>query len=528
MIVIILAIGLVSCGSKYSNILDGTWYEQEENGSVLVISGNEITYEKNDMQYTSKFDTKETDKAIQIYPLSEDFVLEDLTYYFEDYSILGHMRTKAGANNFISVMYGKGVYISPEPVKGELIDNTDVDAPKSISDYHIKSLYFTFNNVASDSSEESDEPDRLTGRFEYALERDDDGEWLLSSLFCQDIIVSDEWVSSLGDIINELNVAAFNGFDKRIYMLSDEHPDYTIDIEFVSGESIYSSANGDFVTDAWYVVQNKLSDELFDAIINGGYDPNTDTFHTTQPIKRIGLSEEEQDSFGISTEEKRIEKDGKKYTYKNYVDYILFTGGDRSHSSLFETLNDINDQISSSAKEDLEYYFTIMEDVPAAERADVEDIYCYSFYQIDRLHSDEKLFWFRLSSGHSSNVLSQEYNTFSYNRYCFDPNTGKRVSPVQLFTNQDWFEADLIKRLLDVYKEGEVHNIIDSPEFRTSLHNMLTEPDIYGYVEWEPGYHFFTIYIPDDLISVLDYRVELQYYYDEYQQQLNDDYTATW
>lgn len=525
--IITLLLVLVSCGSKYSNILDGTWYEQEENGSVLVISGNEVTYSKNDIQYTSKFDAKETEKSIQIFPVSEDFVFEDLTYYYEDYSILGHMRSAQGASSFISVIYGKGVYISPEPVQGEIIDNTDLDAPKIISDYSISSLYFTYNAVP-DTSEDNDDSNIINGRFEYELKTNDEGIWLLSSLFCQDIIVSDEWVSHLGEFIETIDIAAFNGFDKRIYMLSDDYPDYTIDIEFDTGERIHSSANGEYIADTWYSVQDKLSEELFNAVVNGGYDPVTKAFHTTQPIKRIGLSEGDQDSFGISTEEKRIEKNGKKYTYRNYVDYILFVGGDKSHASLLEALDVINDQITSSAKDDLERHYLAMEDIPASERKDIEDIYCYSFYQIDRLHSDEKVFWFRLSSGHSSNLLSQENNNFSYKRYCFDPNTGKRISPAQLFDNQDWFEADLIKRLLDVYKEGEVHNAIDSSEFRTSVHNMLTEPDRHGYIEWEPGYHYFTIYIPEELIPVLDYRVELQYYYDEYQQQLSDEYTGIW
>ena len=66
LMIITLLLVLVSCGSKYSNILDGTWYEQEENGSVLVISGNEVTYSKNNIQYTSKFDAKETEKSIAV------------------------------------------------------------------------------------------------------------------------------------------------------------------------------------------------------------------------------------------------------------------------------------------------------------------------------------------------------------------------------------------------------------------------------------------------------------------------------
>jgi len=527
--VIIFLFGCSSCSSKYSNILDGTWYEQNENGSILNIIGNEIKYTKDDLEYICKFDAKETEKYIQIIPLDESFILDDLTYYYDDFSLLGHIRSSKDSN-YSSVVYGKGIYIAPEPVQGEFIDKTDADAPKSISDYTIKSFYFVYNIVPGEGDIESDESKSTQyGKYEYSINKNEAGNWLLSSLFCQDIIVDDDWVQSFGGLIEELDIAAFNGYDKRIYMLSDDYPDYTIDIVFVSGETIHSSANSNYVTDAWYSVQNKLSEELFSAVVNGGYDPKTNDYHTTQPIKRVGLSEEEQNTFGISIEEKRIEKDGKKYTYRNYVDFNLFSGGDKSYSDLLQSLNIINEQISSSAKEDLENYFLYMEDIPADERKDVEDIYSYSFYQIDRLHSDEKLFWFRLSSGHSSNLISQDNNnSFTYNRYCFDPNTGKRISPAQLFTNKDWFEADLIKRLLELYKEGEVHDAIDSFEFRSSLHNMLSEPDTFGYIEWEPSYHYFTVYIPYDLIPVLDYKVEVQYYYDEYQQELNDEYAGIW
>ena len=530
---VLFSLTLVSCGSRYSDVLDGTWYEQKENGALLIISGSELTYKEEDYFQTSKFDAKESDRSIQIIPVDEGFIFEDITYYFDDYSILAHSKSIKGNAGYVSVLFGKWIYIAPEPVSGELIDKTDPDAPKEISDYTVTSMDISFNvvpkPVEEDDPQEETDSDIQYGKYEYSL-RVEDGRGTLSSLVCPDVIVSEKWISDFGELIKELGIVALNGYDKRTYMLSDEFPDYTIDIMFDSGESIHSSANGGYITDIWYSIQKELQKSLMEAIVAGGYDLKTGEFHTTQPLKRIGMSDSDSDLFGISVEEKRIEKDGKKYTYKNYVDYRLFTGGDSAHSSLVQSLKEINDYISTSANKVLEENFTAMEEVPAEERSGVEEIYCYGFYQIDKLHSDQKIFWFRLSSGNSTNLPSDTAvnNTFSYKRYCFDPNTGRRISPGELFVNQDWLEADITQRLLEIYKEGPAHDKIDSSEFRNAIHNMLSDPETYGFIEWELSYHYLIIYIPEELIPELDYRVELQFYYDKYQDQLSDDYTDIW
>ena len=532
--IVVFSLSLVSCSSKYDDVIGGTWYEQCEDGGTLLISGNQVTYNKGNIQQTSKFDVQESDKSILLIPVEQDFIYEDITYYFDDYSMLCYTKATSGGKGYISVLYGRGIYIAPEPNPGDLIDNTNDSAAKSISEYSIRSMRLSFNVVSqnneSDEGGEESEQYMDIGKYEYLLTTSEEGNAVLTSLYCPDVFVTDEWLSQLSDLVEELNIVALNGYDKRVYMLSDEYPDYTIDIDFISGESIHSSANSIYIVDSWYPIQKALNDLLYSAVLDGGYDPETGEFHTTQPIKRIGMSEKDIDMFGISTEEKRIEKNGKKYTYNNYVDYIVFSLGNSSHTSLNQSLKEINENIISSANADLEEHFSIMENVPAEDRKNIDNIYCYGFYQIDKLHSDSLLFCFRLSSGYSSNLITENsvQNSFSYSRYCFDSETGKRISPSQLFINIDWFEADIITRLLDVYKEGAVYDRINSTEFRSELHNMLFEPETYGYVEWEPNYHFFTIYIPESLIPELDYRAELQFYYDEYQDQLSDAYTSIW
>ena len=530
-ILLCLVFSLTSCAARYSDVLDGIWYEQVSDGGVLEIKGSQITYSDRSGDYSTSFKAEEVGDTIVITPENEDFFFSDITYYRDDYSVLCHTGSPQVRDTYYSVTFRRGVYIEPEPVAGDVIDHTDENAVKDFDDYSfsVLSVKFFQQELQSEEGEEDDKSVTVPGEYEYTLTVSEDGTGRLVSSAFPEVAVKAERISQVAQLIKESGIASHNGYDCRIYQLEKGEKDYTLDISFRSGEKLYSSANGRFVTERWDAFQTDLQDLLFSIVVEGGYDPETGDFHSTEPMKRIGMSEASQDRFSISTSEQRIEKEGKAYTYVNYVDYVTFTGGDNAHSALVAKLKEMNEEFRKRSEKELEDQYDLMEAVPSSQRTG-DDITVYSFYSVDTLHSDPMIFWFRISEGHGNTLGVGPYGTsvYMYERYCFDSQTGERVSVSDLFNDETSLEEEIIRRMLEVFSGGDHEEYLRSGEFRQGLHDMLTDPETYGYIEWEPSYNALTVFIPQQLTPDFEYRVDLLFYYDDYQEMLSDRYTSVW
>ena len=535
LVVFIIGCVLCSCGSRYSDILDGIWYEQRTNGGVLEINGTNMTYSINGNTYSSSFKAEEQNGAIILLSDEELFYFYDVTCYPDDYSILCHTRPDSDGTGYQALSFRRGVYIEPEPSAGDVIDLSNEDADRVFEDYSFSSMtvrYFVQTDNSADDNGDSDEIGSEEesidpGYFTYSLSVLDDGTGTLESDHYPKVSVSSDEIDQIIELLKKSEIAALNGYDVRIYQLPEGEPDYTADIEMKSGIHFHSSANGKYVLDRWTEFQSQLDTLLFSIVENGGFDPDTGDFHPTTPMKRIGLPDSEMFSFSI--DEKRIEREGKAYEYTNYVDYVVFAGGDSEHTALCETLYSMNSLFENISNEELNNQEELMENVPADQRSG-DDITVYSFYSIDTIHSDQVLFWFRISEGHGNSLGIGEYgtSTYQYERFAFDSETGKRVNVSDLFSKPEMLEEEIISRLIGTFSGGPHEAYLRSSDFRTSLHYMLAEPEEYGYIEWEPSYQGLTVYLPQSLTPDFDYRLDIMFYYEDYQDILSDRYTRIW
>ena len=529
---------LCSCNNRYADVLDGIWYEQKTDGGILEIKGNNITYTIAGKNYSSSFKAEEQNGAILLYADEELYYFYDITCYPDDYSILCHTRPDSeGGQGYQALSFRRGVYIEPEPSAGDVIDLTDENADKLIEDYSFSSLNVQYYVIPEESGDETDPQDgtdseehlTASGAYSYSISVFEDGSGVLQSDHYPDIALSADKIAQIADLLKECELAALNGYDIRIYQLEEGQADYTIDMEMDSGAHFHSSANGKYVLKRWSDFQQKLDELLFSFVVNGGYDPESGAFHPTTPMKRIGLPNSSMNLFSFSIDEKRIEREGIAYDYTNYVDYVVFSGGDDAHKNLRETLYSLNSTFEQISNAELSNQTELMENVPSSQRTG-DDITVYSFYSIDTLHSDQLLFWFRISEGHGNSLGIGEYgtSTYIYERFAFDSETGKRVNVSELFIDTEYLEDEIIYRLVSSFIGDSHENYLKSTEFRDALHNMLYEPEIYGYIEWEPSFQGLTIYLPQSLTPDFDYRLDIMFYYEDYQNMLSDRYTSVW
>ena len=303
-----IAVFLVSCG-KYDNQKSesnpaptgtqgnspiGTWYEQSENAARLEISKRTITYYSGNSDYTDKtaYSLKQEKDFLRLETEEEFFVYEDMYYDAQqDMLICYTMSHMDGDGGHHRVEFCRNEYVAPPaPTYDPPVDLSDPNAPKEFADLTIRSMEVSFYDEGMPydaSSNMAMEPPYADDYF-YSLNILEDGTGLVSSSYCQEIDISKETVDILQQYVKENDLGQINGIDIHTEGLPYGSPDYTVEIELMSGETIYSSANGEDVPEIWRVFQGQMHHLLFDAFVNAGYNYGTGEFHSTKPMKRIG------------------------------------------------------------------------------------------------------------------------------------------------------------------------------------------------------------------------------------------------
>ena len=514
--------------------LIGTWYEQELNGGVLVVTEKKLTYTHYDYTFEVNYKTKKSGGKIEVIPDDEYWVYIDILYDPEEDVLTGHdLPHTDGDGGYHLHTFLKTEYVAPPPpVYGERTDNTDPDAPKEFADYTVKTLSLKVMEPRQDSGDMApEEPDQ--GYYEYELTVGEDGAGTLASDFCRTVPFGEEKQAALSELLAQSALATLNGLDVWTEEMPEDTPYYELSIGFADGETFSSRANGPDVSAVWETDGRTLHKFLFDTFVEAGYNPWSGEFHTTDPMKRIGRPDDFVPRWQITKEPERIERTGTAYPYEIHSEYPVFTAEGDAPEALMETLNALTEDWKEQAERDLEEMDAVMAGATKSDRKKSDRWYAYSFYAPERISSDDLLLKMFVSEGHANSLGLGPYDHGYYPnwRYNIDPRTGKILSAADFFNDADALEALVLELLCRQYSSESSVAFFRSEEQRAVLHDALTKPESEGGVGVVPGYGSLDLYfehMEKDENGDSRYPYQLQIWYEDVQDLLNDDYMSEW
>ena len=549
----------------------GTWYEQAPNGSTLVIGKDKIRYFSGNSDYTQECDLKIVQEASQVLlETKEDdwFVYVDMSYDREKDMVTGHtMPHMDGDGGYHLVEFLRTEYVPPAPpVYDPPVDNSDPDAQKEFADLTIRSMRVSFYDGGiyqpPDSSMAQEHP--YADEYSYDLTVLEDGTALVSSSFCREIDIPKKTVDKLQKLIKDTDLGAVNGIDIHTEGLPYDAANYELEMELASGETIRSSANGDNVPANWTAFQEPMHHLLYYAFVDAGYKDGSGAFHSTKPMKRVGIGNapapyqtwqpwvhendipNDEDGLdvngnplnanviedhGIIRDSVRIEPDWKKsYDYDLHTSYMTFASGDGKYPALLKTLQGIGEYYRIKAEQSLKEDYEMMEAVPKSTWSKADRRYCYSFYSAEYDRNFGNIYYFLMSEGHANSmgVGKYGYGYYPYMRYNIAVDTGKNLSISDLFISEEETCRILVELMRDRYSDyREVGQYIHSDAFPEDLKNYVSRPAPEG-ISFCPGYDGVEIYFPSEFFPMADYTVTETLYYDEVQDVLSDTYATVW
>ena len=553
---------------------EGTWYEQDLNGGTLVIGKDKIKYFSGNSDYTDESDLKivKNGSEILLETAEEWFVFVDMSYDRETDTVYGHtMPHMDGDGGYHLITFKRTEYVPPAPpVYDPPVDNSDPDAQKEFADLTIRSMKVSFYDEgvyhSPDSSMAAEPP--YADEYSYDLTVQEDGTALVSSSFCQEIDLPKRTVEKLQALIDEADLGAINGVDIHTEGLPYDAANYELELELASGETIRSSANGDNVPANWTSFQEPMHHLIFYAFIDAGYNYSGGAFHSTKPMKRIGIGNapepfrgwdsgsamgmtgfddgsgeealdvngnplhaNDPEPLGIIRDSVRIEPDWKKaYDYDLHTSYMTFSSEDGKHPALLKTLQEISAGYKAKAEQSLKEDYETMEAVPKSVWSKADRRYIYSFYSAEYDRNYGSIYFFFVSEGHANSLGVGKYGHGSYPqyRYNIDVDTGKILSVSDLFVSEEEACRVITEAMREKYGTySEVGKYVNGDEFPENLKNYVNRPGPEG-ISFYAKYDGVELYFPAELFPMADYQVTETIYYDELQDVLGDTYTTVW
>ncbi len=371
------------------------------------------------------------------------------------------------------------------------------------------------------------------GTYSYDLSVLTDGTARVSSSFCKEIALSEEAVDQLQALAREADLGALNGLDIHTEGLPRTAEDYTLELTLASGETIRSSANGQSVPENWKSFQTQMHHLLFFAFVDAGYDYQDGSFHSTEPMKRVGGDERFKKASGVDCEEIVVEPDWPKaYDYALHVTYFAFRDLDSTHGALMKTLDALAAQYKTAAETALKADYDMMQSAPksAYEKAQKsgDKIFGYSLYTPESWKLYNGIFSFDLRTGHMNTLGlgASGYGKYSVVRYRIDAKTGRLLALADLFTDADaigGYLAGQMKTNDGAY--GLQGHAAAAADFPAALAAAVRTPETEGGVGWDVSSNHLTLYFPTSLFQGADAQLFMDVYYDDVQDILGDAYT---
>jgi len=540
---VLLALGCAAfagCGANGGSYT-GTWYEQNADGGVLTIDDSTLTYshERATYAFTESAGYRAKRRSGEtLLAADKGFFFVDISYDDKADRIVAYTQPVLdGDGGYKRTEFARTAYVSPAPpVYAPPVDKSDANAKKDFDDLTIRAMKVSFYDEGgptySDSSLPPEPP--YEGNYAYDLTVLDNGTARVSSSFCQEIALSEQAVDTLQSLAEAADLGSLNGLDVHTEGLPRTAADYTLELTLASGEVIRSSANGESVPENWKRFQTQMHELLFFVFVDAGYDYQDGSFHSTEPMKRVGSGEGlYRKASGIDCETVVSEPDWPRaYAYNLDVSYFAFHDLDGTHGALMETLSALGEQYGKEAQAALQADYETMQAAPKSvwEKAQKsgDKIFAHSLYTVDSWRLDEGIFSFGLQVGHMNTLGLGEsgYGKYSVVRYRIDAESGRLLSLADLFTGADAladYLAGQMKKSDGTYSlQGHASAVAD---LVAALKTAVSTPEAEGGVGWDVSDDHLTLYFPAALFRNAESQLFMDVWYDDMQGILGDTYT---
>ena len=515
--------------TKSGNAFEGIWYEQNDGGGVLTVSGSELHYKNDRYSSDTAFKTGAAKGSLtELIPDDEFWTFIDIFYDAEEDIITGHdLPHTDGDGGYHLYTFKRTEYVAPpEPVYGERVDNSDPGAPKEFERSAISYLEFSvIEPVRQNGDMAPEQPEN--GEYNYILEVNDDGTGILTSDFCQDIRVSEEQLEELADAFFDSALPELNGTDIYTEDMPEDTQTYRLYIEFEDGQQFESSANGKDVSVIWDNDGYAFHQCLFHMFLDAGYNSYTGEFHSTLAMKRLVPSEDEAQEYSISYELIRQTRDGTAYDYYVYSEYPVFTADGDAPEELTDALAELSEHYKELAAVNLEEDYEAMANAPEDVWKNADRCYAYSFYSPTQENVLNRIYSFWLSEGHANSlgVGKYEYGYYPSWHFCIDEESGKILCVSDLFTDKEALQEAVTEALCSQYYNKD---LFTSDEYQEALAIALDTAESDGGAGITPMYDSLWIYMPIELSAGRSYMMDVHLYYDAVQDILIDKYCSVW
>ena len=542
-VLLLLALGCAAlAGCRNSAAHTGTWYEQNDNGGVLTIDETTLTFSR-EGEYgfteSAKYQAeKKSGETLLKASEGELFFFVDISYDAKADKIIAYTQPVLdGDGGYKRTEFARTAYVPPAPaVYAPPVDKSDANAKRDCDDMTIRAMKVSFHDEGAPAYSGMPPEPPYEGDYAYELTVSDDGAARVSSSFCREITLPGETLDELQALVKEADLGALNGLDIHTEGLPRTAADYTLELTLRDGEVIRSSANGESVPENWKSFQTQLHNLLFFAFVDAGYNYQDGSFHSTEPMKRVGSGAALlKKASGVDCEEIVIQPDWPQaYNYNLHVTYFAFRDLDGTHGALMKTLNALNERYKAEAETALSRDYDTMQSAPKSvyEKAQKagDKIFGYSLYTVENWALDEGIFSFGVRSGgmNTLGVGENGYGRYSLVRCRIDAKTGKMLSLCDLFTSADaiaGYLAGQMKNSDGTYSlQGHAAAAADFP---AALRTAVAVPETEGGVGWDVSGSHLTLYFPLSLFKGADSQPFMDVFYDDMQDILGDAYTQT-
>ena len=516
---------LVSCGkAQAADRVQGTWYEQAENGDVLTISGDKIHLKSGwtDYEADSRFTVVRADQLEEAEAWSPEReagnlgLKQDNYYVFfeiyylpdEDSLVCYDMPHTDGDGGHHRHLFLRTPYVAPpEPTYGERTDASDKNAPKSLPAgwmQKFRKMEMSFFDAGVQQYPDMAIQYPAEGIYQYTITAEG-GNAVLTSDFCPEpVALSAETLLAVLSAVEQHDIPSLNGLDIRTADVPENLSGYTFALELESGEVIRSAANHKDVPENWKAFQEEVHTLLFETMEKAGYNPYTKEFHSTLPMKRFGAGDAPAYSVGIRQE--AIEKEWHKKGVTFKVWYDLMVPGDDCPAPLKAAVEQFNQDTERRANE--------------AEAVFGQE-YNFVAYDVQPSLMDSMLFTFRVVETHMRPDYS---NDLEVRYYCFDAKTGKRLYITDLIPDADALQ----ERFTDAFVKAHswIEDLIRGDNAQKTFRTLIREPGTEGPLYFSISDGAVLIYPPRSVLEGRAWVERVAVWYEDIQDLMNDQYVT--
>ena len=543
---------MIKMGSEEFDIrqLEGSWYEQCENGDVITIKDEWIRLERKGTVKELRFRVKKSESSDcewdilcgELFPIerlcwidfgapSEPFLQTRLSMEIMDY-------------HFNPRTFKRKPYEAPK--YGEIHINTNEKAIKWFQDYRVRRLSLKIQEPQRESGMMAPQPP-YAGFYTYEIERTaDDGGVIRATIqnghgclgFSQtftvpEVKMSPKEMNELALVIANGKLDRLNGLDAWQDDVPSHFESFDLSIQFYK-EDYHARANHSFVPDIWKKDGRTLHRFIFKLLVIAGLDYGRNEFHRQSPMLRIGSGPQDPPGYSIVKDSRRVEKAGEAFEYNcNRTAWKLIYDGEVP-PALKASLDALQLSINREDEERSAFLYEELAKLPPDRRpANGGTVWATQLFDFFHIQADKLFFFFYMLREEQCDLhldcIKEKDLRGGYRRCCYDTKDGHLMCAAEFYTDTEKLCDLLLAALLSRHNDKTMQEKIRSAAYRERILKMLNTPETQDGIGFDIRKDDMKFSLFFDLDETREpWITELELKYEDTQDILNPAYAREW